>query len=114
MKFDHIGISSKDPKKTEAFYNEMLGLEKDPGNPGHPLTLISEEFKLVVSQRESGVFFKSYGDHLALKTNPANFDSARSALRDREEEFQLVERGGSKTLYFRDPDGNVLELICAS
>ncbi|HZV20401.1 MAG TPA: VOC family protein [Hyphomicrobiales bacterium] len=119
--FDHCVIHVSDWERSNAFYRDVLGAEiiprgrgyayrfgnvqlncHGPGQVGQPLA------RLPVQPGNSDLCFAW----------PSGIDEARAHLRAHnvEIEFGPVERAGAQglgeSLYFRDPDGSLLEFIC--
>ena len=121
--FDHIGIRISDRAKSVAFY-ELLGFEQvaDGGyDNGHPLVMLhpsgininllgpataraGENVLMDVEQKYPGI------THLAVKVRDAEateaFVSAHGIAITGRREFR-----GTTTIFIRDPDRNVLELV---
>jgi lactoylglutathione lyase len=122
-KFDHIGIRISDRETSVAFY-EGLGFEliADGGfDNGHPLVMLHPSGininllgPATVNQRRNVLMDepeKSPGiTHLALKVKDAEateaFVTERAITITGRREFR-----GTKTIFIRDPDRNVLELV---
>ena len=122
-KFDHIGIRISDRESSVAFY-ETLGFEliADGGyDNGHPLVMLHPSginINLLgpanVNQGHNVLMdetSKSPGiTHLALKVKDAEaaeaFVSGKGIGITGRREFR-----GTKTIFIRDPDRNVLELV---
>ena len=121
--FDHIGIRISDREASVAFY-EMLGFEMiaDGGyNQGHPLVMLhpsgininllgpatakaGENVLMDEVEKFPGI------THLAVKVKDAEatevFVTERDIAITGRREFR-----GTKTIFIRDPDRNVLELV---
>jgi lactoylglutathione lyase len=121
--FDHIGIRISDREKTVAFY-ELLGFEliADGGfDQGHPLVMLhpsgininllgpatakpGENILMDEKPKYPGI------THLAVKVKDAeateDFVTANEIAITGRREFR-----GTKTIFIRDPDRNVLELV---
>ena len=121
--FDHIGIRISDRDRSVAFY-ELLGFEQiaDGGfDEGHPLVMLhpsgininllgpataraGENVLMDVEQKYPGI------THLAVKVRDAEateaFVSAHGIAITGRREFR-----GTTTIFIRDPDRNVLELV---
>ena len=121
--FDHIGIRISDRDKSVAFY-ELLGFEMtaDGGfDQGHPLVMLhpsgininllgpatakaGENVLMDEDQKYPGI------THLAVKVRDAEateaFVTANDIAITGRREFR-----GTKTIFIRDPDRNVLELV---
>lgn len=122
-RFDHIGIRISDREKSVAFY-EMLGFEQiaDGGyENGHPLVMLhpsgininllgpatanqGKNVLMDISDKSPGI------THLALKVKDA--DATEAFVTD--QGIGITGRRtfrGTKTIFIRDPDRNVLELV---
>ncbi|MEP2029537.1 MAG: VOC family protein [Paracoccaceae bacterium] len=121
--FDHIGIRISDREKSVAFY-ELLGFEliADGGfDNGHPLVMLhpsgininllgpataksGENVLMDEAEKYPGI------THLAVKVKDAEateaFINKNSIAITGRREFR-----GTKTIFVRDPDRNVLELV---
>jgi catechol 2,3-dioxygenase-like lactoylglutathione lyase family enzyme len=121
--FDHIGIRISDRDKTVAFY-ELLGFEliADGGfDKGHPLVMLhpsgininllgpataklGENILMDEKPKYPGI------THLAVKVKDAEateaFVTANGIAITGRRDFR-----GTKTIFIRDPDRNVLELV---
>jgi len=118
---DHCVIHVSDWDRSNAFYRDILGAEivprgrgyayrfgnvqlncHGPGQIGHPLA------RLPVMPSNSDICFEW----------PHGVDKARAHLQSHDVTIELgpVERAGARglgiSLYFRDPDGSLLEFIC--
>ena len=120
---DHIGIRISDPDRSVAFY-KMLGFElvADGGfDQGHPIVMV----------HPSGINFNLLGPATAHQGSNILMDeqdkypgithvAIKMASAEETEAF-MVENGiaitdrrdfrGTKTIFIRDPDRNVLELV---
>lgn len=117
---DHAAINVRDLARSLEFYTRVLGLEVsqrehqkpgveyfldcgtsligliqgDPSGPEHPL-------------RHEGVG----GNHVAFRVHARDFDGAVESLRSAGAVIDFVKkRDRSWSCYFKDPDGNKLEL----
>ncbi|MBO6892094.1 MAG: VOC family protein [Roseibium sp.] len=121
--FDHIGIRISDRKTSVAFY-ELLGFELvvDGGyENGHPLVMLHPSGininllgPATVNQGKNILMddpVKSPGiTHLALKVRDAEATEQFAV----DSGFEITGRRtfrGTKTIFIRDPDRNVLELV---
>lgn len=121
----HVTLISSDLEATTSFYRETLGLavERDERNPddpgarhvwfgdghGTPGTLVTF---LEYPQLPDGTVGRGSTHHLAFGVASGDEQVAwRDWLRSRGTECtDVMERGGLRSVYFRDPDGHMLEI----
>lgn len=121
----HVTLISSDLEATTAFYRDTLGLavERDDRNPddpaarhvwfgdgaGTPGTLVTF---LEYPQLPAGTVGTGSTHHLAFGVASAEEQVAwRDWLRSRGVDCtEVMERAGLKSVYFRDPDGHILEI----
>ena len=121
----HISAVCADLERTTAFYRDVLGLplvreghnDDDPdarhfwfGDAGADGILVSfMEYPAL----EAGRVGVGSTHHFAFSVGSADeLDGWRDWLRSREVECtDVYERGGLRSIYLRDPDGHVLEIV---
>jgi catechol 2,3-dioxygenase-like lactoylglutathione lyase family enzyme len=109
-----------------AFYENVLGLKKIdvfPANRGAALQVGAGPSVLLLfcaALTRTGGTFPEHGTeghgHVAFRIEQEELEAWRSRLRQHSVpiERELVFRGNPPSLYFRDPDGNSLELSVAA
>jgi catechol 2,3-dioxygenase-like lactoylglutathione lyase family enzyme len=105
----------------EAFYGKVLGLSVIGGEPGrHVFFRVGEGSVLLAFRAEStikGDVLPAHGatgaSHFALGIEAADLDAWRKHLRGHgvNIEQEVAWPRGGRSLYFRDPAGNLAELI---
>lgn len=123
----HATLISSDLDRTTAFYRDILGFalvretvnEDDPGtrhfwfaaDPGNPAGL--QLSFLEYPQMEAATQGTGAVHHVALRVgSPAEVESWRDYLQSREIPTTPVhQRGGLSSVYLRDPDGHILEIV---
>jgi catechol 2,3-dioxygenase-like lactoylglutathione lyase family enzyme len=121
----HVTLISADLERTTAFWRDVLGLalvreasnDDDPGArhfwfgdaDGTPGTLVSF---LEYPQMERGVVGTGSTHHIALAVDSAEEQVAwRDYLRGKGVQCtDVFDRGGLSSIYFRDPDGHIIEI----
>lgn len=121
--FDHIGIRISDRAKTVAFY-ELLGFEliADGGfDKGHPLVMLHPSG---ININLLGPATANPGQNILMDEKPKYPGITHLAVKVKDAEATeayVTENGieitgrrefrGTKTIFIRDPDRNVLELV---
>jgi len=124
----HVTLVCADAERSTAFYRDVLGLalvreganDDDPGArhfwfgdaAGAPGTLISV---MEYPQLPDGTVGRGSTHHVAFQVASAEEQIAwRDYLRGRDVQCtEVFDRGGLTSIYFRDPDGHVLEIAAA-
>jgi catechol 2,3-dioxygenase-like lactoylglutathione lyase family enzyme len=120
---DHLveaAIYVEDLDQAEAFYRNVLGLETLAKKPGrHVFFRVGQSVLLVFIAEETlkGAFLPPHGakgaGHFALGVRPDSIDQWRRHLAAHgvnvEKEVEWPK--GGKSIYFRDPAGNSVELV---
>jgi catechol 2,3-dioxygenase-like lactoylglutathione lyase family enzyme len=114
------GVYADDLDKAETFYREILGLEMLTKEPGRHVFFRVGESVLLIFRAEAtlkGGMLPPHGTrgpgHFALGIPTESFDAWREHLRAHsiEVEKEVEWPRGGKSLYFRDPAGNSVELM---
>jgi catechol 2,3-dioxygenase-like lactoylglutathione lyase family enzyme len=112
---DHVGLAVRDVKRSLVWYQDVLGLERMYeaawGNyPG------------VAGMGDTSVAFFPYDEedpkwpvglplrHIAFRVDGANFEAAQVTLKEKEIHFEFQDHKIVHSIYFSDPDGNLIEL----
>ncbi|MBM9500923.1 VOC family protein [Leptospira sp. 201903071] len=112
---DHIGISSENPEKSVGFYRTLFGMSLDERGNQNIQTLRLDNIHLVISNLQKGEENTSRHllDHIAFRVDSDSFDRAKDELRRLEMEVsEVVDHGLVRSIYFKDPDGYLVELLC--
>jgi catechol 2,3-dioxygenase-like lactoylglutathione lyase family enzyme len=107
---DFITVPTQDYEKADAFYGDVLGLERSKRWGEMP----AGEFEngtvtIAVMQSDAfGLEFKPHSHPIAFQVD--DVAAARAALEDKGIEFVAdnIDSGVCHMAYFRDPDGNAL------
>lgn len=103
MKFDHIAIETQDIKNTMSWYIDFLD---------NPVILYQDEtWGLIETGKLKIAFVKNafHPPHIGLKVSNK---SQEKALADLYPDLKWnIHRDGSKSIYVKDPSGNVVEFV---
>jgi catechol 2,3-dioxygenase-like lactoylglutathione lyase family enzyme len=103
-RLDHAAFESDDPERAAAFYEELLAARIVRAD-GHPVMAYLGAGGFAFHTRGGP------GDHVAVRVT----DEERAALKRRLDEagveWQERDHGIATGLFFRDPDGRLLEAI---
>jgi FAD/FMN-containing dehydrogenase/catechol 2,3-dioxygenase-like lactoylglutathione lyase family enzyme len=113
----HVALAARRPIELAGFYRELLGLElvrTTEHEHGGTMALLSgapreEDHELVFLTRPEGA-------HVALQVRSvADLASLRDRLREHDVPIiQALDLGHALSLFIRDPEGNIVELYCAT
>jgi glyoxylase I family protein len=116
---DHHSVYSADLAKTQFFYTQIIGLEIDPRRP--KLSFDGAWFKMGCHGQTLHCLclpnpdpVKNRPDHGGLDRHVAVRISDLSPLIERLEQHQIYytkSKSGRRAIFFRDPDGNAIEVI---
>ncbi|PJZ58616.1 VOC family protein [Leptospira barantonii] len=112
---DSIGISSEDPKASVSFYRNLFGMKLEEEDSSLVKTLKLDNIHLVISGLKTGeeTVSRHLLDHIAFRVDSNSFDRAAKELtRQGAEVSEIVDHGLVRSIYFKDPDGYLVELIC--
>jgi glyoxylase I family protein len=113
----HSSVIVANTENSLNFYHNILGLEIDSSRPdlGYPgawLNIGKQQIHLIElpnpDPTENRPQHGGHDRHVALSTN--QFDKLVATLEKNNIKFTLS-RSGRKALFFRDPDGNAIEVI---
>lgn len=123
VRLDHCVVHVSDWERFNAFYRDVLGAELVPVGTGWSYRFGGQQLNLhgpgVGAAPVAAIPVPPGGSDLCFEW-PTSIEEAREHLASRGVEVELgpVERFGAKgagtSVYFRDPDGSLLELISYS
>jgi catechol-2,3-dioxygenase len=115
-RLDHVSLNVSDRARSIAWYRDVLGLEQrgEPlrddrpvfmGELGACVALFQAQVDTPERQPESTGL-----RHVAFTIGREDLEEARERLRERGVDHRLEDHGNAHSIYFPDPDGNVIEL----
>ena len=120
LELDHFGLDVRDLNRAEKFYTAVLGLEVAQRFGGHQVLLRCGSQMLALFERQDlpprvidRIDNPLGKGHHAFKVSLTDFRNAQK-------EFSVrgiptkgpIDWGDHDCLYFLDPDGNLLEIVC--
>jgi catechol 2,3-dioxygenase-like lactoylglutathione lyase family enzyme len=115
-RLDHVSLNVSDRPRSIAWYRDVLGLEQrgSPGRDDWPVFMgdLGACIALFQAQVESPARApESTGlRHVAFMVGRDDLAEAQARLREHGVEFRFEDHGNAHSVYFPDPDGNVIEL----
>jgi lactoylglutathione lyase len=115
---NHVALRVKDLERAVDFYENVVGLERIRfmGDPARPRTVFFPGIQLVRAE-EDDTSIKGVYDHVGISVENIEEVCANLEARGVEFETPLTERHfpeinqGLKLAFFRDPEGNRIELV---
>ncbi len=115
---DHVAIGVADVERSCAFYARVLGFERLIPEWDFPVVMGTEGMGLAIFDK--AIHPSPTPDdieppsvrimHIAFRVDRAGFDAAQRELADEDFKLTFSDHGVSHSLYFRDPDGHLIEL----
>ena len=104
---DHVAIGVADVERSCAFYARVLGFERLFPEWDRPVFMGTVH----APSRPDGAGLPGARIlHFAFRVDRAGLDAARSELAGEDFKLTFSDHGLSHSLYFRDPDGHLVEL----
>ena len=115
-RLDHVSLNVSDRTRSIAWYRDVLGLEQrgEPRQDDRPVfmgefgacvALFQAQLETPERQPESTGL-----RHVAFMVGRDGLAEARARLHEHGVEFRFEDHGNTHSIYFPDPDGNVIEL----
>jgi catechol-2,3-dioxygenase len=115
-RLDHVSLNVSDRARSIAWYRDVLGLEQrgEPrrddwpvfmGELGACVALVQAQVNTPARQPESTGL-----RHVAFMVGRDDLSAAQKRLAEWGVEFRFEDHGSAHSIYFPDPDGNVIEL----
>jgi catechol 2,3-dioxygenase-like lactoylglutathione lyase family enzyme len=120
IELNHTIVPARDKVAAAQFFAKILGLPFEEDTVGH-FAPVRVNGSLTMDFADS-TRFESH--HYAFKVGEADFDAMFGRIRAEGvpygsgppnpfDDMQINHRGGGRGVYFRDPDGHILELLTA-
>jgi len=108
----HLSLRTRDLNKTEHFYTEILGLKVAFRVPPKRVFLSTPGgHDLLDFVKSAGNISPTQGlDHFGFKVSKASLKKIEKALK--ENRVKIEGRRGKSSIYFRDPNGYLVEFYC--
>ena len=103
-RLDHVAFESADPERAASFYEEVLGARIVRAE-GHPLMAYVGAGGFAFHERGGP------GDHVAVRVTDEERRRIKERLDEAGIEWRERDHGIATGLFFRDPDGRLLEAI---
>jgi catechol 2,3-dioxygenase-like lactoylglutathione lyase family enzyme len=103
-RLDHVAVESPDPDRAAGFYERFLGA-RIVRTEGHPVMAYTR-FGAIAIHELGGP-----GDHVAFRVDDGERDELRRRLDEAGMEHEERDHEIAVGLFFRDPDGRLVEAI---
>jgi catechol 2,3-dioxygenase-like lactoylglutathione lyase family enzyme len=101
---DHAAFETPDPDRAAAFYKRIFGARVVKAE-GHPVMAYVANTGFAFHEPDGP------GDHVGVRVTPAERAEIKRRLDEAGVEWEERDHGIAKGLFFRDPDGRLLEAI---
>ena len=103
-RLDHAAFESPDPEGTASFYERVLGARVVKAE-GHPVMAYVGNTGFAFHEAEGP------GDHVAVRVSDEERERLKQRLDEAGVDWRERDHGIATGLFFRDPDGHLLEAI---
>jgi len=113
-----VTIAVNDLDEAKKFYGETLGLEKSDESPGGTFFKSGNGGVFIYQSEFAGTNQATYASWLVndveaavedLKSKGVNFEQYDNLPGERQGDIHIM--GGMKSAWFKDPDGNILNIV---
>jgi catechol 2,3-dioxygenase-like lactoylglutathione lyase family enzyme len=115
-RLDHVSLNVSDRARSIAWYRDVLGLQlmNDPQADDWPAFMGNFGMCIGLFQAQTAAprrAAESVGlRHIAFMVGKDDLDRAQTHLTGQRVDFRFEDHGDTHSVYFRDPDGHVIEL----
>lgn len=116
LELDHTIVPARNKEASARFFARIFGLAYEGQSPPFAPVKVNDRLTLDFMDEEG---FKSH--HYAFKVEDTDFDAIFGRIQAeglrygsgpyRLEDMQINHRNGGRGVYFRDPDGHILEIL---
>ena len=117
QRLDHVSLNVTDRPRSIRWYRDVLGLEQqgDPVQDDWPVFMGEFGACLGLFQAQTGPAERARESaglrHVAfMLAGTEELERAQARLREQRVEYTFEDHGNAHSVYFSDPDGNVIEL----
>ena len=116
QRLDHVSLNVSDRARSISWYRDVLGLEPrgEATRDDWPVFLGEFGACLALFQAQSQAPERAQEStglrHVAFMVGREDLERAQARLRDHQVRFRFEDHGNAHSVYFSDPDGNVIEL----
>lgn len=115
---DHIVLPVSDIKKSLVFYTEILGMKTDTSNQRYAVTFGNQKINLHVGKAQflPAAENPTFGSADICLLAEGNIEDLKAEIEAKGVQLEagIVQRQGAQgamqSIYFRDPDGNLIEV----
>ncbi len=118
IELDHTIVPARDKAASAEFFARVFGLEYDGSKSHFAPVRLNDRLTLLFDEATE---FEAH--HYAFKVSEAAFDAIFGRVQAaglaygsgpyRLDDMQIYRSGGGRGVYFRDPNGHILELLTA-
>jgi lactoylglutathione lyase len=115
-RLDHVSLNVRDRSRSIAWYRDVLGLEQrgEPRRDDWPVFMGELGACVALFQAQVETPERDYESaglrHVAFMVGRDDLGRARARLHEHGVDARFEDHGNAHSLYFPDPDGNVIEL----
>jgi len=115
-RLDHVSLNVRDRSRSIAWYSGVLGLEQRGRPRRDDWPVFMGDLGACVALFQARVESPDRAPestglrHVAFMVGRDDLPVAQERLRDHGVDFRFEDHGNAQSLYFPDPDGNVIEL----
>jgi lactoylglutathione lyase len=115
-RLDHVSLNVSDRPRSIAWYRDVLGLEQSGSPRRDDWPVFMGDFGACVALFQAQVESPDRAPessglrHVAFMVGRDDLAEAQERLRERGVDFRFEDHGNAHSVYFSDPDGNVIEL----